>query len=89
MSTHSRLVEDLGFAAAILIALAYGLAEALASVGFRLGTCAAAGFPWGLTIIVCALALPKTLGRASAGAVWTAIANRIGGGAPKPGDPTP
>jgi hypothetical protein len=86
---HSRIVEDGGFVVAVLIALAYGLAEALASVGFRLGTCEKAGFPWGLTVIVCALALPKTLGRASAGAVWTAIATRLGGKPPMDPGVTP
>lgn len=84
---HSRLIEDMGFFAAVLIALAYGLAEAAASVGFRLGACASASFPWGLTIIVCALALPKTVGRASAGAVWAAFASRFGGKPPAPPGP--
>ena len=86
---HSRVIEDAGFVVAVVIALVYGLAEAAASIGFRLGECAEAAFPWGLTIIVCALALPKTLGRASAGAVWTAIAARFGGRPPTDSGETP
>lgn len=75
-----RWVEDVGFLAAIGIALAYGLAEAAARIGACIGPCAPdAPFPWGLLLILGALVLPKVLGRATAGAIWTAIASRIGG----------
>lgn len=80
-----RWVEDLGFLAAILIALVYGAAEAMRVVGF----CATRpcstdhAFPWGLLIICACLVLPKTVGRASAGAVWQAIGERIRGDTPK------
>ena len=87
--SQSRFIEDASFVVAVFIALVYGLAEAAARLGLRLGEGANGSFPWGLTIIVCALALPKTLGRASAGAVWTAIAARFGGRPPTDSGETP
>lgn len=75
-----RLIENAGFGAAILIALLYGAAEAAARVGLCHGACAPeAPFPWGLCLILVTLALPKILGKATAGAIWTALANRVGG----------
>jgi hypothetical protein len=34
------------------------------------------GFPWGVVILVAALVLPKTVGRATAGKVWDVIGGR-------------
>lgn len=82
-----RWLEDLAFAAAILLGTLYGLAEAAARVGLRLGPHAPdASFPWGLLIVMAIMAAPKTLGRSTAGAIWTAIGARFGvkPDAPKP-----
>lgn len=76
---RSRLLEDIGFAAAIALGVIYGVAEALARVGVRLGPHAPdTSFPWGLLIVMTILAAPKTLGRATAGRIWDVIAGRIG-----------
>lgn len=77
---RSRLLEDVGFAAAIALGLLYGVAEALARIGVRLGPHAPdTSFPWGLLIVMAVLAAPKTLGRASAGRVWDAIGGLLPG----------
>lgn len=77
---RSRFLEDAGFAAAILLGILYGLAEALARIGVRLGPNAPdASFPWGLLIVMAVLAAPKTVGRASAGRVWEGVASLLPG----------
>lgn len=63
---------------AMVIALLYGAAEALARVGVTFGD-VDASFPWGLLIVELILAAPKMLGRATAGKIWEAVANRVGG----------
>jgi hypothetical protein len=78
--TRSRILEDVGFGAAILLGVIYGVAEALARVGVRIGEHAPdASFPWGLLIVMAVLAAPKTVGRASAGRVWDAVAGMLPG----------
>jgi phenylacetate-coenzyme A ligase PaaK-like adenylate-forming protein len=73
----SRRIEDALAIAGILQAGLYGTLEALASVGWRLGECAAdTGLPWVTLAILFACVLPKTLGRATAGRIWEVIANR-------------
>lgn len=74
MTRYSRWIEDVGFALAIAIGVAYVGAEA----GFWGKT--PEGIPWGLLILMAVLAAPKTLGRATAGKVWDAVGARIRGG---------
>jgi hypothetical protein len=65
----SRVAEDIGF-----------FAESAARIGLKVGECAYdSNFPWGLVVLVCALVLPKTLGRATAGKVWSFVGSRISG----------
>lgn len=89
--TRSRILEDVGFAAAIALGLLYGIAEALARIGLYVGDKAPdTSFPWGLLIVMSIMAAPKTLGRATAGRIWDVIAGRGSrsiGGADGPGDP--
>lgn len=74
---NSRTIENVGFLAAVLIAVLYGLAEAASRVGVSLGECGHShGIPWGLAIISGALVLPKTVGRATAGRIWEAFTRK-------------
>lgn len=85
MSTapRSRLIEDVGFVVGLVLASVYCLAEALARVGFRLGTSEPiTGVPWVTLAIVFLCIAPKMIGRVSAGRAWEFIASRVGG--PKP-----
>lgn len=83
-----RWVEDFGFLAAVLIAFLYGAAESASVLGFCRGPCNIDHpFPWGLLLILLTLALPKVLGRATAGEIWQSIAGRFGGGRNTPPDP--
>lgn len=74
---RARALEDIGFAAAILIAVLYGIAETLSRLGLCpfVDRCAATSpsFPWGLAITQLSLVLPKTLGRATAGKIWSGV----------------
>ena len=79
---HSRILEDVAFLLAVLLAAAYVVGvEILPSVGWRLGPCEAHehGIPWGLVLSLSVLAAPKTLGRATAGKVWDVIAKKLPG----------
>lgn len=69
-------LERVGFAAAIVIAIAYGSAEAWAVVS---GSCQDRPIPWGLLIIELTLAVPFVLGRATAGKIWEALVARLPG----------
>ncbi len=71
---RSRLLEDVGFGAGVGIGVFAAGREALG-----LGP---DGFPWVLLIVVAALVAPKTLGRATSGKMWSAIAAKLGGGQP-------
>jgi hypothetical protein len=76
----SRVAEDIGFLLATVIATVFVLAESAARIGLKVGECAYdSNFPWGLVVLVCALVLPKTLGRATAGKVWSFVGSRISG----------
>lgn len=80
-----RHLENAGLTAAIILTAIYCLAEASARVGFCKAVCPTeVSFPWGMAIMVVALVLPKTVGRATAGRVWDAIADRLGGKDPRP-----
>lgn len=77
--TRSRLIEDLGFVVAVLIGGLYAGVEALVAGGILKTDCLERAFPWGVTMVIAALALPKTLGRSTAGRVWEIIAGLFGG----------
>jgi hypothetical protein len=75
MTAHqSRRLEDVGFLAAILTGAGYVVVESIA----RLKNIPDPGFPWGMLIMQGVMALPKMIGRVSAGKFWEAIAQRIG-----------
>lgn len=74
-----RWLEDLGFIIAILMMITYGAAETLSSLGWRLGTCAVeTRIPWVTLALAFMCILPKTVGRATTGKLWDAIAGRLG-----------
>lgn len=76
MTAHtSRRLEDIGFLVAILTGAGYAVVESVA----RLKGIPETGFPWGMFIMQAVSALPKTIGRLSAGKIWEAISTRIGG----------
>lgn len=79
MSERSRVIEDAGMVVAILLGVAYGVAESLARLGICIGKCTAfdTSFPWGLLIVMLVLVAPKTLGKATTGQIWTALAGRL------------
>jgi len=81
MSERSRIIEDVGMVLAILLGVAYGIAESLARIGICLRDCTAFdnSFPWGLLIVMLTLVAPKTLGKATTGQIWSALAGRIPG----------
>ena len=85
MSERSRLIEDGAMVVAILLGVAYGVAESLARLGICIGKCTAfdASFPWGLLIVMLFLVAPKTLGRSGATQLLGALAGRL------PGRPEP
>jgi hypothetical protein len=68
----SRVLEDIGFFAAIALGIFAGIREALSVMADR-------PFPWTLLIVMAILAAPKTLGRMTAGRVWGAIAGMLPG----------
>lgn len=82
--SHSRMIEDIGFAAGIIQGLFYGALEALKNAGWTLGKCeqvqqAVHSFPW-VTITIMALCVaPKMVGRATAGKAWSGLANLLPG----------
>jgi hypothetical protein len=74
-----RALENIGFAVAIAVVGIYGLAEAAALLGARLGPHEPEhGFPVGQLIMCAILAAPKTFGRATAGQGWINLTGRIG-----------
>ena len=76
MTAHqSRRLEDVGFLAAILTGTGYAVIESIA----RLKGIPEVGFPWGMFIMQAVMALPKMVGRMSAGRIWESISTRIGG----------
>lgn len=74
MTAHrSRWIEDALAVVGIAQAALYGTMEALARGGF-LEHAEHAGFPYVTMAILAVCVLPKTVGRATAGKVWDAIA---------------
>lgn len=87
MSERSRMIEDAAMVVAILIGVAYGVAESLARLGICIGKCTAfdTSFPWGLLIVMLFLVAPKTLGRSGA----TQLIGGLLGKIPLPGRTPP
>lgn len=79
MSERSRVIEDAAMVAAILLGVAYGVAESLARLGICIGNCTAfdASFPWGLLIVMLFLVAPKTLGRSGATQLIGGLLGRV------------
>jgi Ni/Fe-hydrogenase subunit HybB-like protein len=76
----SNGIKTFTFVLAVLIACLYVLAETASRVGLLLGNCEASnGFPWGVVVIVAALVLPETVGRAASSKILEAISDRISG----------
>ncbi len=71
---HSRRLEDVGFFAAVLTGTGYAVVEMIA----RLKGIPETGFPWGMFIMQTVMALPKMIGRVSAGKVWELLTNKVG-----------
>lgn len=67
---HSRILEDIGFLAAVGLGVFAGIREALGTTS---------GFPWVLLIVMAVLAAPKTLGRMTAGKVWDRVTSILPG----------
>lgn len=78
---RSRWIENVLAIVGIAQAALYGTMEALARGGF-LTHSEHAGFPWVTIIIFAGCVLPKTLGRATAGRVWDALASKVGSSKP-------
>lgn len=84
---HSRLIEDLGFVVALLIVTAYSGVDIGVHAGLLHPTVHTEGVSPGQIIVVSALILPKTLGRATAGKVWSTLASsRLFGARKSKGD---
>lgn len=71
----SRKIEDWLALAGVGQAMLYGLAEFLIHMGIVKGS---DRIPWMTMALFLGCVLPKTVGRATAGKVWEAIANRFG-----------
>lgn len=87
-AARGRKVEDTALYVALAIAGLYGLAGAIVFVAISLGLVTPKTVPWTILAIPLVLflgcILPKTVGRATAGKIWTglgaAAAKRIEGG---------
>jgi hypothetical protein len=73
-ATAGRNIENWLALAGVLQAMLYGLAEFLIHIG--LATPKSCGIPYMTITLFLGCVLPKTIGRATAGKVWEAIANR-------------
>lgn len=71
-----RRAENIGFYVAITIAALLGLVEIADRAGI-LPNAETGSFPWGVVLLQVMLVLPKTLGRATAGKVWDALAGAL------------
>jgi hypothetical protein len=80
MQEVSRKIENWLAVLGGVIAAAYVVGvEILPAVLHSLGKAGAPGdheFPWGVVILVAALVLPKTVGRATAGKVWEVLGRK-------------
>jgi hypothetical protein len=62
-------IETIGFLTAVVVVALYGLVEVGIHAGLLHPVCKT-GIPWVMLMMVGALVLPKTLGRATAGDIW-------------------
>lgn len=69
--TGSRVLENVGFLVALVLGASYVVKVEIIAIGTR------PSFPWGLVIICGLLIAPKTLGKATSGRIWSAIARRV------------
>lgn len=84
----SRKVEDAGLLLCLVLFGLWMLTAVLRGQGYILGPCQnlhAPGFPWEFVVSGGTFALPKIIGRATAGRVWERLAGR--GGTPPEGGP--
>lgn len=73
-------IKNVTFLLAVCIACLYVLAEAASRVGLLLGKCESNNsFPWGVVVVVAALVLPETVGRAASSKLFEALSGRISG----------
>lgn len=74
-----RTIENVGFSVALFVVALYALGEFVHHVGYRIGPCAAEvdSFPWGTFFLATICILPKTIGRATAGAIWGKLAGGV------------
>ena len=84
-SSFSRKVEDGGLLICVLMFGLWMLTAVLKNAGYIVGPCKnlSSGFPWEFLVSGAMLALPKIIGRATAGRVWEKLAGR--GGSPPDG----
>ncbi len=78
-SAHfSRKVEDGGLLMCAVVFGLWMLTAVLRSAGYIVGPCKnlANGFPWEFVVSGGTFALPKVIGRATAGRVWEKLAGR-------------
>ena len=76
----SRLVEDVGFGAGLLIATAFAGVELVIRMGVRLGPCGEdTHFPWWFVIVIGVLVAPKMLGKGTAGKGWEGLIGLLPG----------
>lgn len=80
----SRKVEDAGLLMCAVLFGLWMLTAVLKGQGYILGPCQnlqPPGFPWEFVVSGATFAIPKILGRATAGRIWGSVAGR---GAPPP-----
>lgn len=85
--SHRWIENGLAILGGLLAATYVIGVEVVPHVSYGLGRCQAppaaeGGFPWGVAMVIAALVLPKTVGRATSGRVWSALsglAPRVGG----------
>lgn len=77
-SSFSRKVEDGGLLICVVMFGLWMLTAVLKNAGYIVGPCKnlSSGFPWEFLVSGAMLALPKIVGRATAGRVWEKLAGR-------------
>lgn len=81
----SRRVEDGGLLLCLVLFALWMAVAVMRSAGYIVGPCKnlGGGFPWEFVVSGATFALPKVLGRATAGRIWGTVAGR---GQPPPPD---
>lgn len=85
-NSFSRKVEDGGLLICVVMFGLWMLTAVMKNAGYIIGPCRdhQSGFPWEFLVSGAMLALPKIVGRATAGRVWEKLAGR--GGTPSGGE---